>query len=46
MFFIGDIENWPPNYFAGVGAGRTSEFIEMKQVGGSDFLGSAWLWVR
>jgi len=32
-----------PNHIAGVGAGRTPEFIEMKQVGMSHKSGSARL---
>ena len=34
------------NYLAGVGAGRTPEFIEMMQVGASRGSGSAQLWGR
>jgi len=32
-----------PNYLAGAGAGRTPEFIEMKQVGHGCWSGSARL---
>ena len=36
----------PPNYFAGVAAGRLPEIIEMMQVGASRRSGSARLWGR
>ena len=45
FIFTGSMEDVTllPNYLAGVGAGRTPEFIEMKQVGHGCWSGSARL---